>query len=289
MSFRYREIQLSDPEMAKAVLALAGAAFGHIGGLAGLRRLIEMPEAGVAPLCLGAFFEDKLAGFLACTPHRFTYENDRLLLYQPAWAVTGEAFRGKGIFRNLIQTAEAILAPQGAGGMFASPNPRSGPVFTGPLGFSHLGHLLIGTAWGGRGIARLGRVEEYPGHFRPVEDDLLAWQHRRLGEGAISFQQDKDGNFIWAKKRSLNKMGTEVTYWLPGGINAKDPEALKSLLKAMPYPRLGLFFMTASSRYRSFFAYKKPSKSLYLVWKSYDKNLPHHPPFDAMMGLFDHF
>lgn len=289
MIFRYREIQLSDSDMAKAVLALAGTAFGHIGGLDGLLRLINMPEAGVEPLCLGAFYEDKLAGFLACTPHRFELEQSPLLLYQPAWAVTGEAFRGKGLFRNLIHTAEEVLKPQGAGGMFASPNPLSGPLFTGPLAFEQLGELLVAPVWQGRGLRDSEKVMEQTGSLRPIESDLLAWQRRRLGDEAVFYNKDEEGNAIWAKKRTIKKWGVPVSYWLPGGIVADTPQGLRHLLKSMPGPALQLFFLTEQSRFRSFFKIQRPSSSLYLVWKSYDKNIPHHPPFDAMMGLFDHY
>ena len=289
MSIRYREITLSDSEMAKAVLALAGTAFGHIGGLEGLLRLIRMPEAEMQPLCLGAFLEEVLIGFLACTPHRFRFQNNPLTLYQPAWAVTSEEHRGKGIFRTLINTAEEVLAPRGAAGMFASPNPLSGPVFTGPLGFKNLGSLIVATSWRSRGISETGHLQTDPNSFQPVAEDLLAWQSRRLGEGTVRYLQDEGGNFIWVKKRMVNKLGAQVSYWLPGGMGVDNPRTLRELLKKIPAPRLALFFMTQQSRYRSFFSFKRPSKSLYLVWKSYDKNLPHHPPFDAMMGLFDHF
>jgi predicted N-acetyltransferase YhbS len=289
MSFRYREIELSDPDMAKAVLALAGRAFGHVGGLHDLKKLIHMPESGKEPLCLGAFWENTLVGFLACTPHRFLFERAPLLLYQPAWAVTDYEHRGKGIFRSLIQQAEEVLKGDGVGGMFASPNPLSGPVFTGPLGFSHLGPLMVGTSVGNNGIVKSELTDVSTHRFAPVVEDLLAWQRRRLGDETIFYQKDEEGNSIWARKRYMKKLGIQVPYWLVGGLEARHSEALGELLSTFPRPWLRLFFMTKNSRYLPFFKHVRPSTSQYLVWKSYDKNLPHHPSFDAMMGLFDHY
>ena len=289
MSVLIREITLDQPEMAKAVIALATTAFGPSIRLESLRALIEMPEAGKPPLCLGAFHDDELTGFLGCTPHRFIYHGAQVLLYQPAWAVTSAAWRGKGIFTSLIQHAKEILKKDGAGGMFASPNPKSGPVFTGPLGFNKLGALRIGMVLATWGIRKNGHPMPKSDSLSAQDEDLFAWQGRRLGTNNIKLVKDNDGNQLWARKRSLRKLGITIPYWLVGGVSTYDPAILKGLLKQLKGPALRLFFYTDQSASASLFRFSRLSKGNYLVWKSYGNGLPDAPSFNCMMGVFDHF
>ncbi|MFK7971861.1 MAG: GNAT family N-acetyltransferase [Bacteroidia bacterium] len=289
MSYAIRTLSLDDKNMAKAVVALTTTAFAASINVEQLLNLVQMPEAGVEPLYLGAFHQGSIVGFLACTPHRFSYDGALTLLYQPAWAATDPNWRGKGIFRSLISEASEILAAQGAGGMFASPNPRSGPVFTGPLGFEDGGYLPVGTVMGSKGLKAHKATERPQGSLQPYEADLLHWQQRRLGKGVIDIIEDEDGNRLWGRTKRMKKWGAIVPYWLVGGLEG-DRSKLDSLLRqANHIPTLKLFFFTPKSEIGSRFQFVKKSNSNYLVWKSYNNGLPTMPQFDCMMGVFDHF
>lgn len=289
MSFEYALVDLEENTMAKAVVALTTTAFGLSTGISEMKRLIEMPESGVLPLSLGAFRDDVLVGFLACTPHRFMYKQEPVLVYQPSWAVTDPAWRGKGVFRNLITEAGKILREQGAAGMFASPNPKSGPVFTGPLGFQHMGPLEVGTVVGSKGLKLGIQIDHVQGALNPIDEDLLAWQKRRLGDEAVRVIEDEKGNRIWARQKYVKKLGIAVPYWLIGGVIADSANTLATLLKQLDGPQLRLFFLTPNSSIKNWFHHRRQSNSNYLVWKAYGDTLPENLTFDCMMGVFDHY
>ncbi|MFP8781167.1 hypothetical protein [Hydrogenophaga sp. RWCD_12] len=72
-------------------------------------------------------------GFVAHSVHR---DGVTGIAYQSCISATNPDFKGKGTFSAIINHAKAALAEAGGAFIFGYPNSKSGPIFTGKLGFT---------------------------------------------------------------------------------------------------------------------------------------------------------
>lgn len=77
------------------------------------------------PLILCAKHKGKIVSFNSWIPWAFTYENNRYLGYQSGESATHVAYRGKGIFSNVIRRADQVANQRGIDFFFGFPNPVS--------------------------------------------------------------------------------------------------------------------------------------------------------------------
>ena len=77
------------------------------------------------PIILCAKDQGKIVSFNSWIPWEFTYKKKRYLGYQSGESATHEAYRGRGIFKNVIRQADRIALQRGIDLFFGFPNPMS--------------------------------------------------------------------------------------------------------------------------------------------------------------------
>lgn len=162
---RVDSLDLNDESVFRQVHALQVKAFGSFD--AGLLRNI-MLDGRPESVLYGAFSpeDDSLIGvngFIAHSVHRNGVTG---LAYQSCISATNPDYKGKGAFSAIINHAKQSLAARGGAFIFGYPNSKSGPIFTGKLGFSLAQAGLVYMTGMGE--------QQFPG-FK-VDADVLARQ-----------------------------------------------------------------------------------------------------------------
>lgn len=127
-----RAIDIHDPGMQAAILALQRKAFGHFPE-SWMRHILL--DSHSATVMIGVFEQDSLKavnGFVAHDLHR---NGISAIAYQSCMSATDPAFSGRGAFSAIINYAKSYLKDNGGAFIFGYPNANSGPIFTGKLGF----------------------------------------------------------------------------------------------------------------------------------------------------------
>lgn len=82
-------------------------------------------EGRLDPVIICAKHKGKIVSFNSWIPWVFTYGKRRYLGYQSGESATHEAYRGKGIFKNVVRHADQIALQKGIDFFFGFPNPVS--------------------------------------------------------------------------------------------------------------------------------------------------------------------
>ncbi len=98
----------------------------------------------VGPRTIALAQEDgRLAGVLGASFYRAVVKGRQTLAALPLWAVTDEAFRGRGIFQRLNGEVERIAREAGATVELGFTNRMAGPIYIGKLGWLDVHRLRI--------------------------------------------------------------------------------------------------------------------------------------------------
>ena len=89
-----------------------------------------------ATCMFGAYVDGQLAAVNAFIAHEVEKNGEAGLAYQSCMSATDPAFAGRGLFTGIINHAKHGLKDKGGAFIFGYPNHKSGPIFTGKLGFS---------------------------------------------------------------------------------------------------------------------------------------------------------
>lgn len=82
-------------------------------------------EGRLDPIIICAKHRGKVVSFNSWIPWVFTYGKKRYLGYQSGESATDAAYRGKGIFKNVIRRADQVALQKGIDFFFGFPNPVS--------------------------------------------------------------------------------------------------------------------------------------------------------------------
>jgi GNAT superfamily N-acetyltransferase len=87
--------------------------------------------------------DGRLAGVLGASFYRAVVDERETLTALPLWAVTDEAFRGRGIFQRLNGEVERIAREHGATLELGFTNRLAGPIYVSKLGWSDVAGLRV--------------------------------------------------------------------------------------------------------------------------------------------------
>lgn len=87
--------------------------------------------------------EGRLAGVLGASFYRTVVAGHETLSVLPLWAVTDEAFRGRGIFQRLNAEVERLAREAGAAVELGFTNRMAGPIYVGKLGWQDVHRLRV--------------------------------------------------------------------------------------------------------------------------------------------------
>lgn len=82
-------------------------------------------EGRLDPIILCAKHQGKIVSFNSWIPWEFAYREKKYLGYQSGESATHAAYRGKGIFKNVIRQADRVALQKGIDIFFGFPNPMS--------------------------------------------------------------------------------------------------------------------------------------------------------------------
>lgn len=128
-------LDLRDESLFRQVHALQIKAFGSFN--AALLRNI-MLDGRPESVLYGAYSpeDNSLIGVNGFVAHSVHQDGITGLAYQSCISATNPDYKGKGAFSAVINHAKQALAAEGGAFIFGYPNSKSGPIFTGKLGFS---------------------------------------------------------------------------------------------------------------------------------------------------------
>ncbi|HEX2485402.1 MAG TPA: GNAT family N-acetyltransferase [Myxococcota bacterium] len=99
--------------------------------------------------------EGRLAGVLGASFYRAVVQGRETLAALPLWAVTDEAFRGRGIFQRLNGEVERVARESGATVELGFTNRLAGPIYIAKLGWLDVHRLRV---WAKVTVPRRGTV-----------------------------------------------------------------------------------------------------------------------------------
>ena len=107
--------------------------------LATLEWFFRSNPAGQS-VCAGAFDGDKLVCVTSIVPKPFCIGGEAVTAAEVSAATTDAAYRGRGLFSRLVTFLIEDARDSGYAFLYATPNPASGRIFLGKLGFTPLFH-----------------------------------------------------------------------------------------------------------------------------------------------------
>jgi GNAT superfamily N-acetyltransferase len=85
---------------------------------------------------VGLYESEKLAGVAFITPKPFLLHGQDVMLCEIGGTETGKDFQGRGVFSTLVNHLQACAQTRGYLAMYGTPNPASGRIYMGKLGWT---------------------------------------------------------------------------------------------------------------------------------------------------------
>jgi GNAT superfamily N-acetyltransferase len=225
-------VDLQDPVRFERSYGLFAKAYPQLPlSMDSVRRDLAAQFFDTEALYLGAWHKDQLVAFNGFLPHRLSYGDESVLVYQSVYSATLPEFGGRGLFSRIQEEARLRLRARGAQLIVGYPNSRSFPIFTQKLGFQHIPHHLVCKL---RTVFRDRVVPPTHGSLQsPVltlpHDQLLAWKRLKYPSQLVDRHGD---NRVWGVAKQYRKWGLTVNYLAVGGIRLDAPAALEADLNA---------------------------------------------------------
>ena len=226
-------------------------------------------------------------GFLA---NDFFLNGNRYVGYQSCWSATHPDYRGKGVFRGIINEAKRILKNSGAGFIYGIPNDDSLPVFIKKLGFVEIPAVVV-------------RIPNIPFNkylylkkSHTDKDGVCSIDEKQIQQHKIaqyplevkSFEYKN--SWVWGKLIKKVKFGIKFPVFYIGGVHLADENDLKFLLAKIFKTHRVLFIQIFSCTTNSFNVLIKGwQRSKMNDFIFYNLNMPESEHFNIMIGAIDVF
>jgi len=187
----------------------------------------------------GAFSIDdnKLVGVNGFTAHSVHRSGEVGTAYQSCISATDPDYRGKGTFSAIINHAKRALSDAGGAFIFGYPNTKSGPIFTGKLGFSlaDAGVVYLGGIWGHQlpflhfdvnklsSLLALNRLVQFSAR------ETAIWKAKFVDRQRL-FEMDLFTNYAFGRLHVRSIGPFNIRILTLGGYEINKPEIFSSLL-----------------------------------------------------------
>jgi len=176
------------------------------------------------PVIICAKHQGKIVSFNSWLPWVFTYGKERYLGYQSGESATHTAYRGKGIFKNVVRNADQIALQKGIDFFFGFPNPVSYSSFI-KSGYcpveTYRYALRLLHPFGKRKTSGIGRAARYFEETMLIQDDRITpTVNRAYGKWRY------DDNPKDYEVHTYKEDGSHAVFVLQRNIRKGIPEAL---------------------------------------------------------------
>lgn len=235
-TIRVETLDLRDESLFRQVHALQIKAFGKFE--ATLLKNV-MLDGRSETVLYGAYSseDDSLIGVNGFIAHSVHRDGVTGLAYQSCISATNPDYKGKGAFSAIINHAKQSLAARGGAFIFGYPNSKSGPIFTGKLGFSLAqAGLLYVTGIGEQQFPRfsvdtdvLARQLDAPSLVQFDARETAVWKSRFASKPKV-IELDMFTNYAFGRvvTRKLGLMNLRILSI--GGYEINKPEIFPKLL-----------------------------------------------------------
>lgn len=235
--------------------------------------------------------EENVIAFNSFTPHNFNINGEKAVAYQMGWAAIEPEFRGKSIYKNIIEAAKVEVKKLGGEFLFGFPNTTSHPIFIHKLGFSDTWlstcKIMLPNLFTKSKIHQNINVTQSDS-VEIVEIEQFNFKAHYYPEKYFSIINGE--SFLWGRKQK--KMG--LPYFSLGGLQCKNSSEFLELIQQLSRQYFFTYIEIVShpkNKYNSFF--KKMSKTNstqpFIVYDLQGNGFNAEQPFSFFSGLKDVF